>query len=339
MRARIEDVAAAAGVSIKTVSRVLNAEANVREDTRTRVMEAVVKLKYRPNISARRLAGQRSYEIALAYNNPSLNYLMEVQSGVLGACRERHYNLVLAPPDGDAVAIREDVDALLEHTRPDGVVLIPPLTDEPNVLASLRQRGVPFACLSPRDAAGRIGARMDEVAAVRELIGELVRLGHRRIGHVCGAAGHGARDWRLAGYRAGLEASGIAFDSVLVVDGAFVFESGLAGGHALLALPDPPTAIFAANDDSAAGVLRAAAERGLRVPDDLSVCGFDDTPIARHLCPALTTVRQPSAEMGRIATLQLLERIHDADGGAMIQLAHALVTRESVGPAPTRPAV
>lgn len=336
MRVRIQDVAAEAGVSIKTVSRVLNAEANVREDTRERVLEAVSRLKYKPNPSARRLAGQRSYEIALVYNNPSLNYLMEVQSGVLGACRERHYNLVLAPVDGDAKAMHEDMDAMFEHTRPDGVVLIPPLTDEPEVLASLQRREVPFACLSPRESTNRIGARMDEVEAVRGLMGELVRLGHRRIGHVCGAAGHGARDWRLAGYRAGLEAAGIAFDPALVVDGAFVFESGLAGGHALLALPDPPTAIFAANDDSAAGVLRAAAERGLRVPDDLSVCGFDDTPIARHLYPALTTVRQPTAEMGRVATLQLLERIRGANSGAMVELAHALVPRESVGPAPPR---
>ena len=220
----------------------------------------------------------------------------------------------------------------------DGVVLIPPLTDEPEVLASLQRREVPFACLSPRESAHRISARIDEVGAVRALIAELVRLGHRRIGHVCGALGHGARDWRLAGYRAGLEDVGIRFHSSLVVDGALVFESGLEGAHALLALPDPPTAIFVANDDSAAGVLRAAAERGLRVPHDLSVCGFDDTPIARHLYTALTTVRRPSAEMGRIATLQLIERIHDADGGAMVELAHALVMRESVGPALVMPA-
>ena len=106
----------------------------------------------------------------------------------------------------------------------------------------------------------------------------------------------------------------------------------------MLALPDPPSAIFAANDDSAAGVLRAAAERGLRVPRDLSVWGFDDTPMVRHLYTALTTVRQPSAEMRRIATLQLIERIHDADGGAMVELAHALLIRESVGPALAMPA-
>ncbi|MBW8823922.1 MAG: LacI family DNA-binding transcriptional regulator [Xanthomonadales bacterium] len=329
MRARIEDVAAAAGVSMKTVSRVLNGESNVREDTRTHVMATIEKLNYRPDPSARRLAGQRSYEIVLAYNNPSRNYLMDVVTGVLAASRSSHYNLVLSP-----ITSPRDIDEIFVHARPEGVVLTPPLTDDPVVVAALKQRRLPYACLSPHDRKARIGAYIDDVAAARDLVLALARLGHRRIGHIRGAKGHGAREWRLSGYKQALTDAGLPYDPALVVDGEFLFESGVKGGRKLLAMKQPPTAIFAANDDTAAGVLRAASELGLRVPCDLSVCGFDDTPVASQILPALTTVRQPITEMARVATLQLIERIRNPKAGTMQPIGYELVQRESVGPAP-----
>lgn len=329
MRARIEDVAAAAGVSMKTVSRVMNGEASVRDDTRARVLATMEKLNYRPDPSARRLAGQRSYEIVLAYNNPSRNYLMDVITGVLAASRSRHYNLVLSP-----IASSRDIDEIFVHAHPDGVVLTPPLTDDPVVVAALERRHLPYACLSPRDRKARIGAYIDDVAAARDLVLELANLGHRRIGHICGAKGHGAREWRLAGYKQALKDAGLPYDPALVVDGEFLFDSGVKGGRKLLALKQPPTAIFAANDDTAAGVLRIAAELGLHVPRDLSVWGFDDTPVASHILPALTTVQQPITEMARIATLQLVDHIRDPKAGAMERIGYQLVERESVGPAP-----
>jgi len=328
-RTRIEDVAAAAGVSMKTVSRVLNGEANVREGTRTQVMATIEKLNYRPDPSARRLAGQRSYEIVLAYNNPSRNYLMDVVTGVLAASRASHYNLVLSP-----IASPRDIDEIFVHAHPDGVVLTPPLTDDPVVIAALKRRRLPYACLSPHDRKARIGAYIDDVAAARDLVLALANLGHRRIGHVCGAKGHGAREWRLAGYKQALKDAGLPYDPSLVVDGEFLFESGVEGARKLLSLKQPPTAIFAANDDTAAGVLRSAAELGLRVPRDLSVCGFDDTPVASQILPALTTVQQPITEMARIATWQLIDRIRDPKAGMMEQVDYRLIQRESVGPAP-----
>ena len=331
MRTRIEDVAAAAGVSMKTVSRVLNSEPNVREETRQRVLEAVGRLQYRPNASARSLAGQRSYVMALVYNNPSRNYLMEIQAGVLDACQAHHYNLVLAP-----VGAREpaafDIRAVFEHHAPDGVVLIPPLTDDPAVLEFLEQQEVPFACIAPKRTEGRIGVMMDETSAVLELMAGLVAQGHRRIAHSKGPPAHGACQWRYKGYRDALKKAGIEYDPALVVQGAFSFESGIEAGDALLGLERPPTAIFAANDDMAAGVIRAACERGLSVPRDISVCGFDDTPIARHIYPALTTVRQPTSEMGKLATLQLLSRIRAAESGGMVQVEHEVLFRESTQP-------
>lgn len=335
MRIRIEDVAAAAGVSMKTVSRVLNDEPNVREEMRARVMKAVEKLQYKPNPSARSLAGQRSYSVALVYNNPSRNYLMEVQNGMLEACHANHYNLFLAPVSVGRERV-SDMQGLFHNFGPDGVVLIPPLTDDETLLGVLEQKGVPFACIAPKKTAGRIGVAMDETAAVLEMMAKLIDLGHTRIGHIKGPPKHGACQWRFDGYREALRRAGITFDADLVVQGAFSFESGCAGAQQLLDLSTPPTAIFAANDDMAAGVIRVAAQRGLSVPRDLSVCGFDDTPISRHIHPALTTIRQPTSEMGRLATLELLARIRAPGAGRMLRVDHTVLMRESTQVPPRR---
>ena len=332
MGVRIEDVAAAAGVSMKTVSRVLNHEPNVREETRKRVEKAVDLLQYRPNHSARSLAGQRSYVVTLAYDNPSRNYLMEIQSGVLEACRAQHYNLLLGPVSYGEPRCISEITELVEHSGSDGVVLVPPLTDNMELLAHLDKHRIPFACISPRTLQGRIGVMVDEPAAVRDLVDYLLKLGHRRIGHIKGHPDHGACTWRYEGYRAALKAAGIPYDPTLVVEGAFTFESGVAGARRLLDLRDPPTAIFAANDDMAAGVLRVAGERGISVPHDLSVCGFDDTPLSRHVYPALCTVRQPTRDMGRIATLELLNSIRTPGSGRMVPMPYTLQLRESIAP-------
>ena len=323
-RVRIEDVAEAANVSMKTVSRVLNNEPNVAAETRRRVEAAVQTLQYRPNPSARVLAGRRSYLIAMLYDNPSSNYLMEVELGVLDACQSQHYHLMLAPLVYGAKDIVENVEALVAQSRLDGVVLTPPITDDP---------ALPYASVSPKEAYRRIGVVVDEEAAVAEMIVHLASLGHARIAHIKGHPAHGASGWRLAGYRAGLERAGLAYDDSLVVDGEFSYDSGFAATNALLDLAAPPTAIFAANDDMAAGAICAICERGLSVPKDVSVCGFDDTPIARHIYPTLTTVRQPTREMGRIAGQELLKAIRDREAGGIVEVPYALQFRRSTGPA------
>jgi len=200
------------------------------------------------------------------------------------------------------------------------------------VLAYLEEHEIPYASIAPRHPDGCIGVRMDETTAVVELIGHLVAQGHRRIGHIKGPRAHGACQWRLAGYRQALRQYGIAYDPALVVNGQFSFESGIEAANALLDLPEPPSAIFAANDDMAAAVFRVAGQRGLRIPRDLSVCGFDDTPIAGHIYPALTTVRQPTASMGRLATEQLIDRIRSPEAGVMVTVDHAVLVRESTHP-------
>ncbi|HRD72754.1 MAG TPA: LacI family DNA-binding transcriptional regulator [Aquimonas sp.] len=331
-KVRIEDVADVAGVSMKTVSRVLNHEPNVREETRARVEAAVAQLQYRPNPSARSLAGLRSYVVALVYDNPSRNYLMQIQAGLLPACRANNYNLALAPAVRGETSGLAELQALIAHSGCDGVVVVPPLTDDPVMIAFLDEVQVPYVCISPSNPQGRASVSVDEHAMVVDLIGHLVSLGHRRIAHVKGHPLHGACIWRWDGYREALQRAGIDYDDALVCEGDFTFEAGHRAAQQLLSLPTPPTAIFAANDDMAAGVLRAALERGLRVPHDLSICGFDDTMIASHVYPSLTTVHQPTSELGVAAMQLLLQEMRQPRSAGQIRLHCALRLRESVAP-------
>ncbi|MBD8526814.1 LacI family DNA-binding transcriptional regulator [Pseudomarimonas arenosa] len=333
-RVRIEDVAEAAGVSMKTVSRVLNCEPNVREQTRDRVMQAVEALNYSPHMFARSLAGNRTYLIALLYNNPSANYMMGVISGVLAGCETQQYNMLLCPAELEDDRLLRGVESLVARSQPDGVILTPPLTDSPALLERLKQLDIPYASISPRNQQDCICVAMDEPLAAQEMVRHLVQLGHRRIAHIIGHPAHGASDWRLQGYRRGLEEAGIAVDPELAVPGEFSFESGVAAARTLLDLPTPPTAIFAANDDMAAGVIQVALQRGLRIPQDLSVCGFDDTPMSEQVFPSMTTIHQPTDEMGRLATIALLSSLRHSEPPASLRVPHTLRLRQSSGPVP-----
>lgn len=338
MRVRLEDVARNAGVSPKTVSRVLNDEANVSDTTRQRVLAAMESMDYRPLSSARSLAGNRSFLVAMLYDNndnPASNYLAEIQDGVLEACDTHRYNMMVRPLRMRGDDFGKRMDALISDHHPDGVVLTPPITDYAPLLKQLRERQVLYASVSPQQTRDTIGVAMDEEAAAAALVRHLLDLGHRRIAHVVGIRDHGASGWRLAGYRAAMAAAGLRDDPDLVVQGEFTFDSGVTAARQLFALASRPTAVFAANDDMASGVMWAASEAGLKVPQDLSVCGFDDIPLARQLWPALTTVRQPSREMGRLAATQLLEVLRGRGKGEVVRVPFALQLRESTGPVPT----
>jgi LacI family transcriptional regulator len=336
LKVRIEAVAAAAGVSMKTVSRVLNREPNVREGTRARVQAAVDKLNYSPSLSARSLAGNKSYLIALLYSDSSSpNYLMDIMKGVLEACEAEQYNMVNCPLDIDESKLIASFESLVFRSRPDGVVLTPPITDSPALLRRLAELDIPYSGISPKHTS-RLGADMNETRAATDMVEHLVSLGHRRIAHIVGHPAHGASGWRLDGYRQGLEKAGLRFNPELVVPGEFSFASGVLAAETLFSLPEPPTAIFAANDDMAAGVIRVALERNLRIPEDVSICGFDDTPLSQQTFPALTTVHQPSRDMGRLATQELLASLRTPESGRMLHIPYALKLRRSTGTAPKR---
>lgn len=333
MRIRLEDVARRAGVSPKTVSRVLNEEPNVRESTRAKVLTVVAEMDYRPHPAARRLASNQSFMVATLYDNPSASYLTEIQDGVLDACDQFQYSMLVRPLHVEAEDFVQRVDQLISDHRPDGLILTPPVSDHPGLLERLKERNMPYASVSPRDREDTIGVYMDERCAAADMLNMLIRLGHRRIAHVIGHAGHGASALRLGGYQDALEQAGIEQDPRLVVQGDFSFESGVEAAYRLFALADRPSAIFAGNDDMASGVIWAAAEHNLRIPEDVSLCGFDDTPISRQVWPRLTTIHQPVREMGRLACLQLLEVLRGRGRGSMMQLQYSLQLRDSIRPA------
>lgn len=298
LRATIKDVSAAAGVSIKTVSRVLNNERYVGAETRERVQAAVAALNFRPSLAARSLAGRRSFQIALVCDNPSAHYLFEIQAGVRDRCEADGVRMIAQPYDRHSPRLIEEVLALVDTTQVDGLILTPPVTDREDVRATLAARGVRTVLVSPGDAAAGPSTRIDNVKAAAVMTRHLLALGHRRIGFVGGHPDFATSRQRAAGHRAALMAGGLGDDPSLFVDGAYDFPSGARAAAALLELPEPPTAIFAASDEMAAGVLTAAHARGLRLPEDLSVAGFGDDALAGYVWPPLTTIRQPTRDLG-----------------------------------------
>jgi LacI family transcriptional regulator len=325
----ITDVADAAGVSIKTVSRVFNDEPNVRPATRERVLAAAAGLDYHPNVAARSLAGRRSFLIGLVYENPSPNYVVDLQTGALDRLKGERYRLLVLP-FADVASVSGKMQAIARASGLDGVVLAPPLCDDAATVAELEACGLPYARIAPSSGGSDApDVVIDDVGAARAVVDHLVALGHRRIAIVRGDPTHASAAARLEGYRQGLAAHGLARDDALEVAGAYTFVSGYAAGKQLLALAAPPTAIFASNDDMAAGVLNAAYESGVAVPAALSVVGFDDSNIASVVWPRLTTIHQPIRDMARAATGALLALIEAKPGGEA-PLPHLLMPYELV---------
>src|SRR5450755_5190222 len=297
----IQEVADLARVSPKTVSRVINNEPRVRSDTRKRILEAIEQLNYRPNLNARGLASNRSFLIGLFCEKPG-DYLSEFQAGAVERCRESSMHLMVEPLDVQGPTIDQQMDTLLGQLRLEGVILLPPLSDHPTVLAKLHDAAIPVVRIAPKrnlSAAPSIG--IDDYTAARQLTAHLLSLGHRRIGFMLGTPEHGATEQRYLGFVDEMRAHQIPVDSDLVQTGNFVFTDGLICAERMLRAAVPPTAIFASNDDMAAAVISMARKVGLDLPRQLSVAGFDDSPLATMIWPELTTVRQPVAAMARRA--------------------------------------
>jgi LacI family transcriptional regulator len=324
----IHDVAALARVSIKTVSRVVNKAPNVSEELRERVTAAIRQLDYRPNQSARRLAGGKSFMIAFLYNNPAPSYNSGIQSGAANRCRDLGYHLVVEPMPLAGDARLEILDRLVAALRPDGVFLVPPLSDDAQLLQRLSELKLPCARIAGSVVAESFNIPTPERAAGRMIADHLIGLGHRRIGVITPPASHKAAVQRVEGFRDGLAAANVPPQDVQFVEGAFDFESGISAGEKLLSQSRRPTAIFATNDDMALGALTLAHRLKLRVPEDLSVVGFDDTPAGLTAWPPLTTVSQPLEAMGRAVIDALAGGPADAP-----QFTFQLIQRDSSGPA------
>ncbi len=332
----ITQVAEQAGVSMKTVSRVLNREPHVREEVRQRVLETARRLSYRPQISARSLAGARSYIVGYLLTDPSIAYYGHAQLGALKACREAGYHLLVESLDLDNADLAAELDSLFAAVAVDGVLLTPPLCDNPQLLDAFDRSGTLYVRISPQTTDERSSSiGIDDRAAAHEMTLCLLDLGHQDIGFVIGDPAHGAAHRRLEGFRQAMAERGRPVRRGLVRQGRFDFASGVRAGTALLDLKSPPTAVFASNDAMALGVMAAAQRRGLAIPKDLSVAGFDDIALAAITFPPLTTVRQPITEMATAATRIIIEQGRRDSASPRIvhrTLPCELVTRESTAP-------
>lgn len=323
----IFDVAREAGVSYATVSRVINNKEHVKPDKREAVLRAMTRLGYVVNQQARSLAGGRSRVIGLLVHGFESAYTGEIVRGIDLELEAAQYDLMLYTTHRRRAKESAYVTAITRGMA-DGLLLMLPRNPEA-YLQSLQRQRFPYVLID-HQGVGEGGAAVGATnwRGGYDATRYLINLGHRRIGFVTGTMDIGCSVDRLAGYHAALGEAGIAADPALVYTGDFLRQSGFAGGRALLSLLDGPTAIFASNDEMAFGVIDAARDRGLRIPDDLSVVGFDDIPQAASIYPALTTVRQPLEQMGRVAT-QMLLRLIDKGAAERAELDTELIIRNS----------
>ena len=332
-RATIRDIAGAAGVSIATVSRVLNDRPDVSPGTREAVLRVVREQGFSMNRSARALSAGRTGLVGVTLPMVHVEYFSRILWGASEALYEHDMRIVLCPTMHERDREVSLLDSLLQGTT-DGALLM--LTKESNqALRALERQGYPFVVLDPRHPVreGTPVVSAAHWAGAKAATEHLLELGHERIGVITGPHGWVASVHRLDGYQAALAGAGVLVDQDLIAKGNFTGESGYAGAARLLDARKRPTAIFAFNDEMAVGAMQAAAERGLRIPDDLSIVGFDDVEKAAIVEPALTTVRQPLAEMGRMAVsllMRLLER-HPVEA-MRVELATKLVERGSTAP-------
>jgi LacI family transcriptional regulator len=333
VRPTIYDVARLAGVSTATVSRALNGTGQIAPATRAAIDAAVEQLGYQANTVARSLVTKSTETIALLLPDITNPFYAALVSGIQQRALETGHTMLLCTTEGDPER-EEQYLTLLRAKQVDGV-LVDGLVLPPERIARFVREGLPIVCLDRDvDSASVPLVQVDNRLGARMATEHLLSLGHTRIAHVQGAPELGISEVRVQGYREALAEAGIAFDPQLLAIGSFTEEGGYDAARSLLETPSF-TAVFAANDLSAIGVINAIVESGRRVPGDVSIVGFDDLRLSRFTTPPLTTIHQPALEIAELATQLLLEL---ASGRKVRQLRHllepALVVRASTAPPP-----
>ncbi|MEW5683809.1 MAG: LacI family DNA-binding transcriptional regulator [Pseudomonadota bacterium] len=332
-RPTINDIARLAGVSKKTVSRVINASPFVHAETRERIEAVIAELGYAPDPTARGLAYGHSFLIGLVYDNPNPQYVVNMQLGLLDGMRGSGFELVVHPCDRASPTFLDDLRGFVERQRLFGVILTPSVSEDERAAELMKDIGCAYVRVASvsLDTPDHMIETRDRLGG-REAARHLAELGHTRIAFVSGPSTFRSSHERRSGFEEALNEKGLTLAKDYVVEGAYTFETGIECGRALLSLKDRPTAIFAGNDEMAAGVLQAARQLGLKVPEEVSVVGFDDFQIASRLWPALTTVRTPTREIGRLAAERLMGKEDDnRDPKGRLP---SLVVRESTAPPP-----
>lgn len=332
MKITISEVAAQAGVSIKTVSRVMNNEAGVRSATKEKVEAAMAELNYKPSKAARSLASTQSFQIGFIYDNPNAYYVIDMQNGILDICRQQNYELLIHPCDASSSAIVEEVLTLIKRSNLDGLVLTPPLSENQQLIFELQKKNVNFVRVisgkGTEEEADHCVFLNDRAASVT-ITEYLIEQGHKDIAFICGDGEHKSSRERFEGYQQALKNHKLALNPDFIIDGTYSFESGVQGAKQLLNLTPKPTAIFASNDEIAAGALFACRLAGVDIPVQLSIVGFENSPFSRQTWPKLTTAEQPTSDIARAATNLLLKQIRQQDTSEILEFNPQLLVRES----------
>lgn len=339
MKATINDVAKLSGVSIKTVSRVMNNEPSVRQLTREKVQAVVKELNYQPNLAARNLAGTKSYTVAYIYDNPNAYYIIDMQEGILAACRQQGFELLINPCDSKKENITEEIINTIKHARIAGVVLTPPFSERPEFVKRITELDVKVVRIMSGDVAPdelSPCVMVNDREAAQTITQHLIDLGHKNIAFIAGGAEHMSTIERYKGYRRALKANHIEFKKNLVIEGEYSFESGVNGAKQLMAeevsLDERPSAIFSCNDEIAAGALFAARLMNIKIPEQLSIAGFENSPFSRQTWPKLTTADQPNKQIAKDAASLLISQVRKQQNKNITsQYVPQLVVRDSTG--------
>jgi LacI family transcriptional regulator len=329
-KATINDIARLANVSKKTVSRVINNSPFVKGETRDQIKAIIDEVGFAPDPQARGLAFRRSFLIGFIYDNPNPQYIVHAQQGILDGLGGSPFELVIRPVDRRSPGFLQDMRTFVERQKLGGMVLFPSVSEDERLASLLNELECPYVRIGSV-ALDQPGSRLvtHDSHGGGEAARHIAEFGHQRIAHIHGPLSFRSAHERRRGFREALEAAGLSLGVELVIEAGYTFETGRAAAEHLLALDHPPTAIFAGNDEMAFGVYAAAREAGLRIPEDLSVVGFDDSPIASRVWPGLTTVRLPIRDMGRIAAEILVARRRGEEPPPEPDVTPALVVRRS----------
>lgn len=338
----IKHVAADAGVSLQTVSRVINKEPNVRPEMTERVQASIDKLGYVPSIAAQRMGGSRS-RLILALNDrertieawrlrEGTDWVDQMLLGGMLTCAEHGYRMIVELVDTHSDHIERELLGAIAALQPDGVILTPPHSENPLIIDLLVDHKISFARIGSIKPGPGFALTMDDERAARLATEHLIELGHRRIGFIAGSMEYELSGWRVDGWRTSMAAAGLATNGLLV-QGDFSYDSGSAAARELLDAYNPPTAIVASNDQMALATLEYARERGIEVPTDLSLVSFDDTPIVRFTHPPLTAIVQPIAAVSARAVELIIGDQAGADSiDTPIVVPATIVPRASTAP-------
>ncbi|WP_448565635.1 LacI family DNA-binding transcriptional regulator [Thalassotalea ganghwensis] len=309
MKATINDVAKQAGVSIKTVSRVMNNEPSVRQPTREKVMAVVKELNYQPNLAARNLAGTKAFSIAFIYDNPNAYYVIDMQNGILQACKRLGFELLIHPCSAKSEGLLDEISNMIKHSRIAGLILTPPFSENPEFVKHLLALDIDIVRImsgdnKPDNLTPCI--MVNDFEASLSITQHLIDQGHKEIAFIAGEAEHKSTVERLKGYKQALLNNQLNVDKHLIIRGEYSFESGVEGAKALLSGKSLPSAIMCCNDEIAAGALFASRLLGVAVPEKLAITGFENSPFSRQTWPRLTTADQPTSEIAENAANLLI---------------------------------